>query len=338
MEAARCLADDALARFFDGQFFVDWPHEFGYSRVNQGLPLAMLRLYAVLTEKKVALPQDVGGYGMAGFRPNIISGIDGDLRTRYIWAKHHVDIRGRNLSARIGDYFPHSGQADGAFNYPGVWCLRSAHYPANLLDGEKGMVFEPLWRALPAAVRKLNGGEAGIEHWQFQSDATKPPYLGVRMNYKVDESDSLDWTLEVTPLEEGYGDLSLRGMAYLNAKVSPEITFSAPDGLARARLAASGETIVKPPSGPAGTDHRYRHPFICSRIEDVILVLMFKPGAPVDIVAAGPSPENPGGLRGFVWHIADAKKGQVYRLNVRAKIFPVSREDEVPADYERWSR
>ena len=338
LEAARRLADDALDRFFDGEFFVDWPHEFRYSRVNQGLPLALLRLYAVLSKKNVALPQDVGGYGMEGFRPNIISGIDGDLPLLYMWANHHVDIRGHNVSARIGDYFPHDGQADGLFNYPGVWRLGSSHYPANVLDSRKGMVFEPLWRALPAELRKPNGEEAEIEHWQYQSGSTKGPYFGVRMKYRIGAPDSLDWTLEITPLEENYGNLSLRGMAYLNAKASPEITFSAPDGLAHLQVAASGETIVKPRTDTAGAGPRYRHPLFYSRIEDVILVFMFKPGAPIDLLAAGPSQEDPGGLRGFVWHIADAKKDQVYKLDLRVKVLPVSRGDEVLADYQQWSR
>ena len=336
LEAARGVADDALGRFFNGAFFVDWPDQSPWSRVNQSLPLAMLRLYAVLNDSQVALPQDVGGYGMSATTPNNISGLDGDLTVRFMWCKHHVDIRGENLSARVGDFFPHGGRADGIFNYPGVWRLSSPHFSGNVLDSTKGMVFEPLWRVLPWGVRRLSDREARIEHWQFQSGPVKRPYLGVRMNYSVATSDSLDWTLEITPLEEGYGDLSLRAMAYLNAKASPQFTFLSPDGFTGLELPENKEILVKSQTSAAETPHKYRHPIFYSRIEDVILVFMFKPGAPIDLLAAGPSQGSPGGLRGFVWHIADAKKDEVYRLSARVKILPFSRADELMPNYEQW--
>ena len=336
LEAAQGVADDALRRFFKGDFFVDWPGEFPRSRVNQSLPLAMLRLYAVLNKSKVALPQDVGGYGMSATNPNDISGIDGDLTVRFMWSKHYVDIRGENLSARVGDFFPHGRRADGVFNYPGVWRLSSPHFSGNVLDSAKGMLFEPLWRVLPWGVRKLNDREARIEHWQFQSGPVKRPYLGIRMNYNIATSDSLDWTLEITPLEEGYGDLSLRAKAYLNAKAVPQFTFSSPAGFTGLELPENREVLVKSQAIATETPHRYRHPLCCSRIEDVILVFMFQPGVPIDLLAAGPSQGNPGGLRGFVWHIADAKKDKKYRLCTRLKILPTSRADELMPHYEQW--
>jgi hypothetical protein len=304
--------------------------------LNQSLPLAMLRLYAVLNGSQVALPQDVGGYGMSATQPNDMSGIDGDLRVRFMWSKHYVDIRGKNLSARVGDYFPHDGRADGLFNYPGVWRLSSPHFPGNVLDGTKGMVFEPLWRVLPWGMRKLGDREARIEHWQFQSGPVKRPYFGVRMGYRIAAPDALDWTLEITPLEEGYGDLSLRAKAFLNAKASPQFTFSSPTGFTGLDVPEDREVLVTSQASATETPHRYRHPLFYSRMEEAILVFMFQPGAPIDLVAAGPSQGGSGGLRGFVWHIADAKKDKVYRLRVRLTILPSSRADELMAHYERW--
>ena len=336
VEAARGVADDALSHFFTGDFFVDWPNEFPSSRVNQSLPLAMLRLYAVLNKGQVALPQDVGGYGMSASNPNDISQNAGDFALRFMWARHHVDIGGENLSARVGDSFPHSRRHDGIFDYPGVWRLSSPHFPGNLLDSTKGMVFEPLWKAFPWGVRRLSDREARIEHWQFKSGPVKRPYLGIRMNYRLSTPDSLDWTLEITPLEEGYGDLSLRAKAYLNAKASPQFTFLSPDGFTGLNLLESKEVLVKSQTSAAESPHKYRHPIFYSRIEDAVLVFMFKPGEPIDLLAAGPSQDDPGGLRGFVWHIADAKKDEVYRLCVRLKIIPSSRTDELMSHYEQW--
>ncbi len=263
-----------LILYKDG-FFFDWPGDFQYSRVNQGLPLALTRLYTVLSGKQVDLPQDIGAYGMEGFRPNVVSGIDGDKDLLYMWSKHHTDIAAGDISVRVGDGFPHCGNATGLFDHPGVWRLATSGSPANILDDKKGMVFEPLRDVVPAEIRKLSDKEAAIEHWQFQSGSKKQQYFGIRMNYRVEAPNILDWTLEVTPLEEGYGDLSLRSIAYLNANASPEK-----------------------------------------------LVFMFKPDAPIEPFSAGPSKENPGGLRGFVWHIKNAKKDQPYKLNVRIKVIP----------------
>ena len=53
---------------------------------------------------------------MSATNPNDVSGLDGDLTVRFMWSKHHVDIRGTNLSARVGDFFPHGRRVDGAFN------------------------------------------------------------------------------------------------------------------------------------------------------------------------------------------------------------------------------
>jgi hypothetical protein len=198
------------------------------------------------------------------------------------------------------------------------------------------MVLEPLWRVLPWGVRKLSDREARIEHWQFQSGTVKRPYLGVRMNYSVATSDSLDWTLEITPLEEGYGDLSLRAKAYLSAKASPQFTFSSPTGFTGLDVPENKEVLVKSQTSATETPHRYRHPLFYSRIEDAILVFMFQSGAPVDLLAAGPSQGNPGGLRGFVWHIADATKDKAYRLCARLKILPSSHADELIPHYEQW--
>ena len=337
LEAARGIADDALSRFFNGGFFFDWPNVFQCSRVNQGLPLALIRLYAVLSGKRVALPQDIGAYGMAGFRPNIISGIDGDMRLRYMWSKHHVDIADGNLSARVGDRFPHSGRMDGLFDCPGVWRFGCSHGPENLLDDRKGMVFEPLRKALPAELRKLSGQEAAIEHWQFQDGPKKQQYFGIRMNYRIEAPNALDWTLQITPLEENYGHLSLRAMAYLNGKATPDITFAGPDGLTPLTLSGTKETVLRPRTA-ADAGASYRRPLFCSRIGDVLLAFMFKPGAPVDLCAVGASQENPGGLRGFVWHVEDAKKGHEYKLEVRLQVLPVPQGDELLKNYDRWAR
>ena len=45
---------------------------------------------------------------------------------RFVWAKHYVDIQGENLSARVGDSFPHVKKADGLFDYgcPQIFCGR----------------------------------------------------------------------------------------------------------------------------------------------------------------------------------------------------------------------
>jgi hypothetical protein len=236
----------------------------------------------------------------------------------------------------VGDSFPHSKRHDGIFDYPGVWRLSSPHFPGNVLDSTKGMVFEPLWKAFPWGVRRLSDREARIEHWQFKSGPVKRPYLGIRMNYRISTPDSLDWTLEITPLEEGYGDLSLRAKAYLNAKASPQFTFLSPVGFTGLNLSESKEILVKSQTSVAESPHKYRHALFYSRIEDAVLVFMFKPGEPIDLLAAGPSQDDPGGLRGFVWHIADAKKDEVYRLCVRLKIIPSSRTDELISHYEQW--
>jgi len=337
LEAARDLADDALGRFSNGGFFFDWPNVFRWSRVNQGLPLALVRLYAVLSGRRVALPQDIGAYGMAGFRPNIISGIDGDMRVRYMWSKHHVDITGGNLSIRVGDRFPHSGRMDGVFDCPGVWRLGCSHGPRNLLDDGKGMVFGPLRKALPADIRKLSDQEAAIERWQYKDSSKKQQYFGIRINYRIEAPNALDWTLRITPLEENYGNLPLRAVAYLNAKASPEITFAGPDGLTALTLSGTKEALLTPkPAADAGAS--YRRPLFCSRIDDTLLAFMFKPGAPVDLFAVGASQENPGGLRGFVWHVQDAKKGHEYKLEVRIQASPAPQGDELLENYEQWAR
>ena len=335
LEAARGVADDALNRFFTGEFFVDWPNEFRSSRVNQSLPLALLRLYAVCSKSQVALPQDIGGYGMSVNNPNDISMYSGPYR--FMWAKHHVDIGAGNLSARVGDSSPHGERADDLSNYPGVWRLSSPHFSGNLLDDAKGIVFEPLWRVLPYGVRKLSDREARIEHWQFQRGSVKGPYLGIRMNYSIAAEDSLDWTLEITPLEEGYGDLSLSAKAYLNEKASPQFTFFSPAGFTGLELPDNKEILVSSQASAAERRHKYRDPLFYSRIEDAILVFMFQPGAPIDLLAAGPSQGNPGGQRGFVWHIADAKKDKIYKLSARIKILPFSRANELMPHYEQWS-
>ena len=189
---------------------------------------------------------------------------------------------------------------------------------------QKGLVAGQLYESVV--------GRAG----QFQSGAVKRPYLGVRMNYSVATTDSLDWTLEITPLEEGYGDLSLSAKAYLNAKAAPQFTFSSPTGFTGLDVPKDKEILVKAQTVSAKTPHRYRHPLLYSRIEDAILVFMFQPGAPIELLAAGPSQGNPGGLRGFVWHIADAKKDKKYRLYTRLKILPSSRADELMPHYEQW--
>ncbi|MBN2292648.1 MAG: hypothetical protein JXM70_09495 [Pirellulales bacterium] len=339
LEAARGIADDALDQFYNDGFFFDWPKDFQFSRVNQALPLALTRLYSVLSGKRIDLPQDIGAYGMAGFTPNLISGIDGALPLRYMWSKHHVDIVGGNLSARVGDCFPHSGKLDGLFNYPGVWrlgCSPSKDKPsqANLLDNRKGMVFDPLRKARPAQIRKLSDREAAIVHWQFKDSSEKQKYLGIRMNYRIEAPNILNWTLRITPLEENYGNLSLRAMAYLNEKASTEIMFAGENGLTPLTLSGTKETVLGPKSGSGAG---YRRPLFYSRIDDALLVFMFKPGAPVDLLAAGASQENPGGLRGFVWNVANAKKDQQYKLEVRIQVFPVSQVDELLKNYERWT-
>ena len=336
LEAARGVADDALTRFFDGDFFIDWPDGFPYSRVNQSLPLAMLRLDAVMNESQVVLPQDIGGYGMSATSPNNISGLDGDLAVRFMWSKHHVDIHSKNLSVRVGDYFPHDGNAEGLFNYPGIWCLSSPHSSGNVLDSAKGMVFDPLWRVLPWGVRKLSDREARIEHWQFQSGPIKRPYLGVKIDYSIATPNALDWTLEVTPLEIGYGDLSLRAKAFLDEKASPQFTFLSTTGLRGLDLSENEEILVTPEANGPETPSTYQHPLFYSPVGDVILVLMFQPNAPVDLLAHGPSPDNPGGLRGFVWHIADAKKDEAYKLHARISVLPCSREDQLIQLYKQW--
>ena len=339
LKAARAVADDALDRFFNGEFFADWPGEFRYSRVNQSLPLALLRLSVALGEKEVAIPPDIGGYGMEGFRPHQISFIDGDLTVRYTWAKHHIDIEGGNLRARVGDYFPHSGKVQDPFNYPGLWCLSSLHHPENVLDENKGMVFEPLWRVLPCSIIKLSNRQALIEHWQFRqwNGPIKRPYFGVRMDYRIEAPCYLDWTLEVTPLEENCGDLALRGLAHLNEQASPRAVFLGDSGFSTVRVGANEEIVVKPESKDDDEALRYRRPVFYSRIGDVALVFMFKPGAPVDLLAVGPSEKCPEPVRGFIWRIRSAEKGRAYKLDVRVGLLPVSSLGKVEQDYQRWS-
>ena len=157
------------------------------------------------------------------------------------------------------------------------------------------------------------------------------------MDYRIEAPHCLDWTLEITPLEEDCGDLSLRGMAHLNEKASPEAVFLADNGFSTVPVGANEEIVLKPKIEGAGEARGYHRPVLYSRTGDVVLVFMFKPGAPVDLLAVGPSEKCPEQVRGFIWHIENAEKDRVYKLEVRIGVLPVSSLDKVEQEYQRWS-
>lgn len=341
--AAVELADDALRTFFDGNFFRDWPDpDMRLSRVNQNLPLALLRLAASFRPEPVELPADIGGYGMESCRPNRISSLDIEASIRCMWSKHFVDLRSGPLTARIGDEFPHDGGADAnAFGYPGVWRLCSPESPDNVLDETRGIVFEPLRRDDMIAVRKIRVDEAKIEHWEYKKagEPAEPPYFTIRMQYLLKPPCSLDWYLEVTPLETNAGHLALKGMAYLNKAAAREFTFwnllpggkpclkgvSAQEFSAWRNVLPGVEEIWPLPRGQSAllSPEIYSLPAFCTPVGKVIMVMMFPPEAKIEFHAQGPTSEDgSGAARGFIWHIEDAQAGVPHTLNVRIGLFP----------------
>ena len=91
-------------------------------------------------------------------------------------------------------------------------------------------------------------------------------------------------------------------------------------------------------AGGNETPHEYHDPLFYSRVGEAILVFMLLPDAPVDLLATGPSPGEPGGVRGVSWKIADSQKDEVYRLSVRIRLLPFSRSDELLPYYKQWIR
>ena len=141
----------------------------------------------------------------------------------------------------------------------------------------------------------------------------------------------------MTPLEENYGDLALRGLAHLTEQASPKTVFLGHRGFSTVPVGANEEIVVRPKSKDADEARGYRRPVFYSRIGDVVLVFMFKPGAPVDLLAVGPSEKCPEPVRGFIWHIRSAEKGRAYKLDVRVGLLPVSSLGKVEQEYQRWS-
>jgi len=296
LNAAREISDQSLRLFFDGDFFVAWPGEFQQSPVNLALPLALLRLAAALEEKPVDLPIDPGGLGMEPIWNYCISYIDGDFDLRWQWGKHFTDLHAPDteIECRIGDRSPHV--PDGSWDHAGIWRLRGNWSERdNVLDGERGIVFEPHGTFIPREMAKLDAGELQVEHWS--SGRGDPPFLGVRSRYKMASPRCLDWTLEVTPLEAGYGDLELDATAFLARDASTQ------DQLLRG---SDGESIY------------------CCRIDDSILAFLFEADAPVEFQTVGPSNDHPGGLRRIRWKVHDAQKGQFYHLRMRIGLLPSS--------------
>jgi len=296
LDTSREIADQSLRLFFNGDFFVAWPGEFQRSPVNLALPLALLRLAAALEQKSVDVPLDPGGLGMEPIWNYCISYIDGDFDLRWQWGKHFTDLHtpDAQIECRIGDRSPHV--PDGSWDHAGIWRLGgkwSKH--DNVLDEKRGIVFEPLCDFIPREMTKLDDGELQVEHWSYGRG--DPPYLGVRSQYKLVSPHSLDWTLEVTPLEAGYGDLELDATVYLACGASAKDRHVRGNG---------GESIH------------------CCRIDDSILAFLFQSNAPVRFEAIGPSDEHAGGLRRIRWHIREAQKGQFYHLRVRIGLLPAS--------------
>ncbi|MFC1596645.1 hypothetical protein ACFL5Q_01680 [Planctomycetota bacterium] len=338
VRAAQTVADQSLELFFDGRFFVAWPGEFRQSPVNQALPLALLRLAAVLEKKEITLPADPGGLGMEPVWNYSISYIDGDFALRWQWGKHFADLHaeGSRVECRIGDRSLHRRQENGLWDHAGVWRLKAAWSElVNVLDPVRGMTFEPLAGFIPREMTKLGNSEVLVEHWH--SGREQPPYLGIRSRYELAAPHFLDWTLEVTPLEAGYGDLALRAAACLDDAASPEITVWGENGPLTFPVKRNRESRFGPDKHAGKNTYAAARPLFHSRVGDCILVFMFKPNAPVEFLAAGPSESGHPALRGFLWHIPRAKRNQAYRLEVRIALFPVSGVDRVKDAYRQWA-
>jgi pectate lyase len=297
--AARQIADQSLRLFFDGDYFVAWPGEFRQSPVNLAIPLALLRLAAALERKSVDLPVDPGGLGMEPNWNYCISYIDGDFDLRWQWGKHFTDLHAPDaaIKCRIGDRSPHVPA--GGWDHAGIWRLGGTWSDQeNVLDDQRGIVFEPLCDLIPREMTKLDDGDLQVKHWSYGRG--DPPHLGVRSRYQLKSSHFLDWTLEVTPLEAGYGDLDLDATVFLASGASPKD---------RNLVAKDGGSI------------HY------SRIGDSFLAFLFQPDAPVEFQVEGPTDDYPGGLRRIRWYVRDVQKGQFYQLRVRIGLVPASTRD-----------
>ncbi|MFQ6078197.1 MAG: hypothetical protein ACE5NJ_03565 [Thermodesulfobacteriota bacterium] len=332
LSAAQGTADEGLTLFFDGEFFVDWPGEFYQSRVNQAFPLALLRLATALEGREIPLPEDPGGLGEIGYYN--VGYIDGDFAIRWQWGKHYSDLHlpGGRMVCRIGDFSPHLRGDDEFWNYAGVWCLKATWSDVeNVLDDRRGIIFEPLAKFIPVEMTKTDETEVLVKHWD-DGDRTQapPPYFGVQSRYKLTGPHFLDWTLEVVPLQTDK-DLSLRGFAYLNEKASPEVTFLGEDGWFGLPVGENEEIVVKAKGN--GATYEYLRPVFYCRVEDVVLVFMFEPDAPIDLLCVGRSDKCPQRM-GFIWHIADAENGQM--LNVRIGLLPISGVDRAREEYKKW--
>jgi len=299
LNAANEIADQSLRLFFNGEYFVAWPEEFQRSPVNLALPLALLRLAAALEQKSVDVPLDPGGLGMEPIWNYCLSYIDGDFDLRWQWGKHFTDLEtpDAQIECRIGDRSPHV--PNGSWDHAGIWRLGGKwSEQGNVLDDQRGIVFEPLGEFIPREMTKLDNGELLVQHWSYGRG--DPPFLGVRSQYKLASPYCLDWTLEVIPLEAGYGDLKLDATVFLARGASAEDLHLRGNG---------GESIH------------------CCRIGGFILAFLFQPDAPVKYEAIGSSDERAGGLRRIRWTIRGAQKGQFYRLRVRIGLLPASIRD-----------
>ena len=299
LNTAQQIADQSLRLFFDGDFFVAWPGEFQQTPVNPSLPLALLRLAAALEQKSVDLPIDPGGLGMEPIWNYCISYIDGDFDVRWQWGKHFTDLHSPDteIECRIGDRSPHV--PEGNWDHAGIWRLGGKWSERdNVLDDKRGIVFESLGKFIPREMTKLDDGELQVEHWPSGRGA--PPFLGVRSRYKLASAHFLDWTLELTPLEGGYGDLELDATAFLACGASAKDR----------RLRGSG-----------GESIHY------CKVNDSLLAFVFEPDTPIEFQAIGPSDNHTGGLRRIRWCIRDAQKGQSYHLRVRIGLLPASTRD-----------
>lgn len=299
LNAAQQIADQSVRLFFDGEFFVAWPNESKQTPVNLALPLALLRLAATLEQKSVDVPADVGGLGMEPIWNYCISYIDGDFDLRWRWGKHFTDLHAPDseIECRIGDRSPHV--SGGIWDHAGIWRLGGKWSEQdNVLDDQRGIIFEPLREFIPREMMKSDDRELQVQYWSYGRG--DPPHLGVRSRYKLKSSNCLDWTLEVTPLESSYGDLKLDATAFLARGASPE-----------------DQHLV----GNGGASIYY------SQIGDSILAFLFQPDALIEFQTICPTDDCPGGRRRIRWYIRDAQKGQFYHLRVQIILLPALTRD-----------
>lgn len=136
LKLAAHIAEMAMERYTreDG-FFIDWP-ESPISRVTSRLPLALLRLGAVLRNESGKVDRDMGGGTY----------LDPDPIVRWRYERHSFRISSENVMAVIGDSYPHKGALQGTWKRAGVHALGLRNTPGKNIfaDGFGGLVFAPL--------------------------------------------------------------------------------------------------------------------------------------------------------------------------------------------------